>query len=127
MSSTKRRSEKRKFKRFRSAEGAFVIQEHHFTGRCQIIDICRGGLAIHHLAGDQQSGKIFDVDLFHTGRNFYITNLSVSCIYDENADNGPFISLPIRRKGLQFRKLTEEQTDLLDFFIQNYTQGESQK
>ena len=124
MSALKKQSEKRKFKRFRSPEGAFVIQEHYFTGRCQIIDISKGGLAIHHLAGDQQIGKTFDLDLFHTERNFYLKNLPVSCIYDEDADKGPFISIPIRCKGLQFGELTDEQASQLDYFIQNHTVGE---
>lgn len=119
MSALKRQPEKRKSKRFRTSKNAFVIQERYFTGRCQIIDISKSGLAIHHLAGDQQIGKIFDLDLFHTESNLYLENLPVKCIYDEEADTGPFMSLPIRRKGLQFGKLTDEQTSYLDSFIQN--------
>ncbi len=117
----KKPAEKREHKRFRSHEGAFVLQERYFSGRCQIIDISKGGLSIQNLGRFEQRGGPFDVDLFFSEKNFFLKNLSVRCIYDEDADTGPFISLPIRRKGLQFEELHDDQASQLDYFIQNYT------
>jgi len=114
--------ERRKHKRFRAQEGAFAVVRPESTKLGQITDIGRGGLAFRYVVTGSQGNGATEVDIFLAGNGFCLENIPIQTIWDLKApkkfSNG---SLPMRRCGLQFGELTDNQISELEYFIQKHT------
>ena len=126
MTSTNDRVERRKHKRFQVDNSAFVIlgASHDKSGR--IIDISRGGLAFRYMtAVERPNGSYLAIVLPET--NFYLDEVPVKTISDfELPDKLPTSSMTVRRRGVQFVNPTDNQKSQIEFFINNYTTGETE-
>lgn len=124
MTSTTERVERRKHKRFQVDNGAFVVlgSNHDKSGR--IIDISVGGLAFRYMTPvERQNGSYLAIVLPET--NFYLDEVSIKTISDfELPYKLPTNSMAMRRCGVQFVNLTDNQKSQIEFFINNYTIGE---
>ncbi len=123
--------ERRTHKRFRAQDGAFAVAgmppQPHFIPPGQIVDVSRGGLAFHYVAGDEKEGPngSFELVILLANKNFHIDKVPFETISDfEIANEVPFSSITMRRRGVQFGKLTDKQISQLDYFIRNHTIGE---
>lgn len=112
--------ERRKHKRFKASDRAFVIHGPYFTNRSQIVDISKGGLAFRYIGGERLSGS-FNLDILFAENSFYLGKIPVKTVSDKKADQGPFDSISMRRHGVQFGELTSHQMSQLGYFISNHT------
>lgn len=124
MTTTNERVERRKHKRFQVDNGAFVILGSHHDKSGRIIDISMGGLAFRYLTPVKRpNGSYLAIVLPET--NFYLDEVPAKTISDfELADKLPTNSMTVRRCGVQFVNLTDNQQSQIEFFINNYTAGE---
>ena len=122
----KDQGERRKNKRYTAKEGAFVATRVRDTYLWHILDIGRGGLSFRYVAGlkgelDLSSG----LDLATRDADFSLENISIKNVYDcefvEEHPKQPKHSTPLRRRGVEFEKLTSKQMSEIEYFIQNYT------
>jgi len=95
----------------------------------QIVDVSRGGLAFHYVAGEEKEEEgpngSFELVILLADNNFHIDKVPFETISDfEIANKVPFSSITMRRRGVQFGKLTDKQISQLDYFIRNYAIGE---
>ena len=119
------RKEQRKSKRFQAPKGTLVGIGPEFNKVGPLIDLSMTGLAFHYV-GTQETPKGSYVDIFMTDGEFYIGNLPIKPMMDcQIVDKDPSASSTLRRCGVEFGKLTDQQKAGLERFIQEHTVGEA--
>ena len=117
-------SERRKDKRFKLKDPVFAILYSSQTKTAQIVDISRGGLAIRYVKNDYDSDMINKLDIFKSDFSFYMDNIKAKTISDIEVTGENFNgSKEVRRCGVQFENLSENQISQLERFIQNVSFG----
>jgi hypothetical protein len=116
--------ERRRHKRFKVRDGAFVVLMPPSTKLGQLIDISSGGLAFRYLSMEERSNNLSELDIFLTDNSFYLEEVPVINVSDfQIAGEFPFSSITTRRHGVQFGELTHNQISRLEYFIRNHTTG----
>lgn len=117
--------ERRKQKRFQVGNGAFAVARPKLTKLGQIIDIGLGGLAFRYVVTGTWANGAFEVDIFLVNDGFYLEKVPIQLISDIRLPKTiSKRSLPMRRCGVQFGKLTENQVVQLEYFIKIHATGE---
>lgn len=116
--------ENRRYKRFQVPKSAFVGFGPYDAKVGQIIDVGTGGLAFRYVGSEEPSNG--ELNIFLTERDFYIGRIPFKTISDfEIGNQTSSASVVVRRRGVQFGKLTHQQTSQLEYFIQNFTLGDA--
>ena len=105
-------TERRKFTRFLAQDTAFAVLRPHFTKLGKIKDISEGGLAFDYIAYAGQKEDSSGIDIFLSGNGFYLGRIPCKTKYDIKISERYQAStdhMEMRRCGLQFGELTEEQ------------------
>ncbi len=91
----------------------------------QIIDISKGGLAFRYAECGDQSIRLNESDELTINlaeEDFYLDNMPCKIISDVAlAEDAPSGSVSMKRCGIQFGDLSPNQTELLDYFIEDHT------
>ena len=120
-----KQKERRKHKRFRANDGAFAVLRRpwpHPTTLGRIEDINMYGLAFDYTAGEEPPHKSAELEILWNDCSFRLKQVPSKTISDsETATRGCSSSLEMRRRSMQFRKLTPYQKSKLEYFIQHYT------
>ncbi len=124
-------NERRKNQRFQVKERVFAFPEQHVCELGQILDISRGGLSFRYIDDREPStAGSFTLDLFMHGNDFCIKKLRVRTASDislEEDYNSLITPIQLRRRGVQFLDLSEEQLSELNQFLKNCTLSEPDK
>ncbi len=114
--------ERRKYKRFIPSIRTIVMPQTDSPKQHQIIDISMGGLAFWCNEIQDQLDEFDELSINMTDGNFYLDNLPCKTISDLTiADDSPSRSVSVKRRGVQFGDLNPNQTDQLEYFIENHT------
>ena len=119
--------EQRKYVRFLAQDNAFAALRIGFKKVGKVNDISIKGLSFSYLRKTTEADSDLhysQVDIFLSGNGFHISNVPCRIVYDipdPTLDEGLFVEMS--RCGLHFQKLTESQSELLEFFIKNHTTG----
>ena len=90
-----------------------------------IIDISLGGLSFRYVASEKSSYRSSNIDILLSDGSFYLNKVRVNTILDfEITNEVPFSSITMRRRGVQFGEMTDDQKSDLRYFIQNYTRAD---
>ena len=117
--------EKRKHMRFRSKDHAYAAFRSHTIKTGQIVDISKGGLAIHYIADGDQINDSHELEIYFANNGFHMKEVPFNTISDfELTSEFRFSSIIMRRRGVQFGELNQFQVSQLGYLIQNYTVGE---
>jgi hypothetical protein len=111
-----------KIKDMSMGEIAFAVIKSKPIKMGQIVDISKEGLAFHYI--DRQSGSngLFKMDILFARDAFYLDRLLFKPIFDIEVDTEiPLNSFTIRKCGVQFGELDQQQRSQLEYFICNYT------
>jgi hypothetical protein len=124
-------AERRHHKRFQVHGGAFAVlrprsgilgQVIDIVG--EIVDISQGGLMFRYIAGENRSHKPFELDIVLAGDDFRLDKIPFSAASDRQmAGEWSLSPTTMRRQGVQFGVLTDDQKAQLRYFIQNYATG----
>ena len=119
--------QKRTDKRYRVKDLTFVkLRSESEIEIGQLLDISKEGLAFRHFIDNKKSRKYHDLGLFLSGGGFSIDRIPFKAVSSiELANNSQFSTIILKRYGVQFEKLTPDQTKRLDHFLLNYTLGEA--
>jgi hypothetical protein len=124
MTSRKEPVERRKHERFRVQGDAFAVLGPRSDILGNIIDISEGGLAFRYVAGPESSAGPCELDILCADRSFHFYKIPFETISDfEMTNEVSFGSLTPRRRSVQFRELTPDQTSQLQHILRNYTNG----
>jgi len=115
------RNDRRERERYRVRTGAYAAFMPHSRRRGQIIDINLSGLAFHYIGVQKHVGK-GEMAILLNGSGVLINKIKCQAVSDfEATDFNVFSVVPLRRCGIRFGKLTQEQAAKLEAFIQNYS------
>jgi c-di-GMP-binding flagellar brake protein YcgR len=123
MTNEEERVERRKHKRLRVEEDAYVILKPYTAGR--LIDISMDGLTFDYVSTKEPSKIESELDIAVINSAFSLRNVPCKILSDFRTKSLPSNPLSIRRCGVQFRDLTPHQKSQLQRFIQNHTVGEA--
>ena len=113
--------ERRKKKRFRVKDGAFAVKNSDINIAGPIQNISSSGFTFRYIGKIGQIGRSLEVNLFYIGEGHFLTKLPSKAIYDFKIDSKtPNNELTIRRCGVQFAELTDNQMSLIKDFILKY-------
>jgi len=121
MTRKKYRIERRKHPRIELRSVTLAFNDSTFG---EVIDIGRGGLALHTVGGGSESDPQ-ELSLLTGDGNFFWNNVSCKIVSDVEADRekaGNYVK-KIRRQGIQFEELTPEQQSQLQEFINRQKPG----
>jgi hypothetical protein len=125
MINTEKRIERREHRRFLVEEGVYALLKNDSSKLGQIKNISRGGLAFNYIVNGEEMPESFKVDIFISGRGFYLKDLPSKKISDFHINNKlPFSTFAIRKVGIQFNELNQSQLSHLDNFMRDHTAGE---
>jgi len=116
-------SERRSQKRFRVKEGALA-----FLGNTpgSIIDISEEGMAINYIVFEKEPHGQFRLDIFFGADDFYLADIPSELVSDvQSQPESPFSAVRVKRLGLRFGELNEEQKTNLKYFILHNTVSEA--
>jgi hypothetical protein len=123
MKNGEERVERRKHKRFRVQEGAYVIFQPYTVGR--LIDIGMDGLTFEYVSIKQPSKMESELVIAMTNNAFSLRNVPCKILSDFKVEDVSSNLLSIRQCRVQFRDLTQHQISKLGDFIHNHTVGEA--
>ncbi len=127
MADQKETLERRQYRRFKAAKAAFVMlrpQWPNSTVLCQIIDISLSGLAFHCSSIPDKTIQPSEMDILMRPSHFHLHKIPFRAIYDiQNFDKVPSEPNGMRRCGVKFGQLTQDQRSQLENFIRHHTLG----
>ena len=122
-------AERRKYVRFLAHPKAYAALGSSFTKIGKIIDISMGGVAFEYY-GNREDLIQYDsrITIFITVNNFYLENIPCQIISDLpkcGANKTPVLNANyrVKRCGLQFMAISEDQRQRIEYFLNNHTRG----
>jgi hypothetical protein len=126
MTHTKERLERRQMKRFKVAEGAFAALINHGSQLGQIKDISKMGLSFRYIDSQEEHAEASELKIILGSGGLCVDKVPVKKVSDFAIKSEfSFSSIKMRRIGLEFGNLTQDQQLRLSHFIQNHTIGEA--
>jgi hypothetical protein len=113
--SEERLVERRKRKRFTIKEGVFSILHGPCPQMGEITDASGGGLAFKYQGEEKLWKKSSELEILALNDSFKIERLPIRGVWDFKTANN------MRKRGVQFGRLTYGQRSHLRFFIRNYS------
>ena len=119
-------AERRKSARLHPKEPTFVVVRPEFSRSGELFNISRGGLCFQYLRGlNPGDNRVtpLKIDMFIINNGYYLPKVPCILIYDVEKRGPTFpMSLEFRRCGLQFGKLSHEQTRQVGIYLSNHTE-----
>ena len=122
-------TESRKYIRFLPQPNAYAALGASYTKIGKIKDISMGGVAFEYYIGSQELNQYDStVTIFITVNNFYLEDIPCQIISDQirSGSNKPPVlntNYVVKRCGLQFMNIFEEQRQRLEYFLNHHTRG----
>lgn len=120
--------EKRRHRRFEMKKDAIAtiyIGDVRDVGR--IIDIGDGGIGVRYVASENPSigghvGRSCGIQIFASnGSAFESERLPAVIVYDIEVGQDSLTHQTVRRYGVKFGRLSKNRTEVLEYFIENYS------
>ena len=120
---SKQVDERRRHRRYRVQDGTFAVLGPSSNKVGQVIDLSVGGLAFSYIAGEEQQDQAYELGILLAEDSFHLTKIPCRTVWDAEAKDLPFSTLAMRRCGMQFGELTQNQASQLEYFIHHHTVG----
>ena len=121
----RRLPDKRNYPRYKAKAVIFTrLRADHEEGLGEVLDIGRGGIAVRYFVKSETVEDYSVMDMFLSGDNFMINQIPIKKVSDVELPNrSPFSAIVMRRFGLKFEMLTEDQSSKLGYYIKYHTSG----
>ena len=122
-------NERRRNSRVSPKEVTFVAVRPEFSKSGELLDISRGGLCFQYLRRLNHEDNVktsLKIDIFIINNGYYLPKVPCTLIYDVEEKKGPNLfpmRLESRHCGLQFGKLSLEQTRQVELYLIHHTEG----
>jgi hypothetical protein len=118
--------DRRKFRRLKAKEDTFALLRGQLSKLGRVIDISNGELAFRYVSIGEHLKSTFELDLVSPKGNLRLNGLPVKIVSNlERQSKTPSGRMRLRRVGVQFRELTQDQMSQLQHFMRNCTVGEA--
>ena len=120
-------AERREEERFRPKKRTFVVFKPQFLKLGKVLDISAGGLCFQYLAKEDQlkDAPAIEADIFMSDNGYYLPDVPCKLVWDTEAKEKMTFPIGFQNRlcGLQFLKLTKEQQNKLEHYLQVHTAG----
>ena len=117
--------EKREVKRYLAKKGAYAVLRDQYRSLGEILDISVAGLAFQYVSKGEKLNGCSELDIFLDKKGFYSMMLPFKTVSDiEIGAIMPVGVVRMRRRGVQFISLRNNQVLQLENFIKTFTEGE---
>ena len=118
-----KKSDRREHERYKVQADAFAMVTPLSSRRNEIIDISRGGLALSYTPYEEQARVSVEIDLFlHIflkDVSFCLLRMPITTVSDCTAGEKNGSKNP-RRRSVQFGRLSQNQINELEYFLENH-------
>jgi hypothetical protein len=125
MANTKATVERRKRRRFRIQNDTFVVLRSNGTKVGALKEITMEGLSFHYVGREEPLAESAELSIFSPDNDFYLFTVPCKITSDLKLYKKHPNSITMRRCGVKFGKLTDQQASEIEYFIQNHTTGEA--
>ncbi len=120
----RRPKERRRHERFKVQEDTFAMVTPLSARRGEILDVSKGGLALHYVPGKKRTKISIEIDLFlhifSRDISFCLLRLPIRAISDVQTEDEVAYEGK-QRRSVEFGDLSQSQANQLKYFIDNYT------
>ena len=111
-----------KIKDMSMGEIAFAVIKSKPIKMGQIADISKDGLAFHYIDRQVGTHRLFKMDILFARDAYYLDRLLFKPVFDLEVETDIQLnSFTIRKCGVQFGELNQQQRSQLEYFICNHT------
>ena len=118
-------TERRESLRLRPRLDTFVALRPEFSTLGKLLDINTSGLCFQYITKQApvDTPEALNIDMFDDTDGYYLPNIPCRMVYDEKSktDMTYVMGLEYRRCGLRFGRLSPEQKEQLDRYLQEHT------
>lgn len=112
----------RQFERFCPRNATYIIFSPGFSRRGPVINISRGGLSCIYYLDSTLPSRFIDTHINLRSGKFLLTDLEFKIVSDEKITDTPQGNgLEIRKRCIEFGKLSAKQLIQIDYYIHNFT------
>ncbi len=115
-------TERRQYKRYRAVDGIIAMLGFPSKIMGSIIDMSKEGLSFQYIVDSEPPHESMELDILYTDKLIYIDKVPFKAVSDIDIYSGASSALfPLRRCGVKFGELTNEQKGQLEHLILNLT------
>jgi len=114
-------SEKRSNRRYRSKERALITVGKGKENIYNVLDVSYGGMGFRYLGKERRHSTIDHIDILYNN-GFLMRDVEVELVRDVPMTSN---TIPFRQCGLQFKKLSKDQLEMLEWFIDQVAKAET--
>lgn len=119
-----RKKERRVDNRFTMKEDIFVISASKPEKKHSMIDISKSGMSFKYYSVKNQMVENGKYSIMTSDRRFVLDDIPCRTVSDIVLNHSRDLTdVSVRRRGIQFKELTESQHESLDYFLENYTRA----
>ncbi len=119
-------TERRNVNRFMPNKDTIITSKSDSSMKGRLIDINKYGLSFSCNKSKSQKDDLFKLNIHIVEENFNLDNIPCIIISDlESIDDDILSSGKMKRCRVKFEKLTDDQTDRIEYFIQNHTAAQA--
>lgn len=115
--------ERRRCKRVRVGDSAFVCLTAPGRRLWHILDISERGLSFRYVPNPETTEELPELEIVTRDTTFSLEKVPFKTISDTPMDEVARSNLQLRRRGVQFGEITELQAARLEHFINRYSVG----
>lgn len=118
--------DRRKHKRYKAIDGIITMLGFPSNIMGSILDLSKGGLSFQYIVDAERPYESKILDILYTEKLIYIDKVPFKAVFDiDLSDQSSSMLFPLRRCGVQFGALTQDQEFQLELLIRNYTKKNS--
>ncbi len=124
MSENRRPAERRRYSRYKVKHDVFAVFNPHAAVLGQVLDVGKGGLSFSFIDNGNCQLENLGLSLSNLNDGFKIDQIPFKIVSNQPFGSGSsFSSINMRRCCLEFKELTQEQEENLNYFLVHYTTG----
>ncbi len=119
--------EHRRHKRFLASDRLFAVCKSYFVRLGRVVDMSESGLSFHYVSysGDDKElmSGAFDLEVFEAASSQYFKGVECKIVYNSEVtrQSGLTDTYHLRRCGVEFGRLSEDQSEQLEYLISHFT------
>ncbi len=119
-----RKRDRRLQERFTTKEDIFVVSNSRPEKKHSLIDISRSGMSFKYYSVKNQIVENGKYSIMTSDKRFVLEDILCRTVSDAVLNHSRDLTdVTIRRRGIQFKDLTEKQHESLDYFLENFTRA----
>jgi hypothetical protein len=117
-------SERRRHLRFRLACSGYTLLRNHLSRVGEIVDVSQGGLAFKYMEDEALCSGAFELDVYVKEYGFLWAGIPHKTVSDIEMERDiPYSSIRMRRRGVVFLDLSQDDRDKLKALIRIHDQN----